>query len=73
MFMRLRWFLLGVIGSVTAGVMVVRRARTIKHRLDAEGIARIMVSYGADLVQAVGRGLQRSVGGDTTTHAPSDA
>lgn len=73
MFMRLRWFLLGVIGSVAAGTMVVKRARTIKQRLDAEGIARIMVSYGADLVQALGRALQRSAGGDTTTGTPSDA
>lgn len=52
--------------------MIVKRARTMRERLDSEGIARVVASFGADVVEAIGRGLQRSatpVDGDPT--APS--
>lgn len=60
MFTRLRWFLYGVIVAVAAGVFVVRRARNLKVRLDAEGIGRIAASYAADIVEASGRYLQQT-------------
>jgi|GEM_PF-2899930 len=60
MFTRLRWFLYGVMVSVLIGAMVIKRARSMKERLDAEGVARVAASYGADMVEAAGRALQRS-------------
>jgi hypothetical protein len=60
MFIRVRWFLFGVIVSVVAGMMVIKRARAMKQRLDAEGVVRIIASYGADVVETLGTALQRS-------------
>ncbi len=60
MFTRLRWFVYGMLVSAIIGAMIVKRARAMKERLDAEGIARVAASYGADAVEAYGRALQRS-------------
>jgi hypothetical protein len=60
MFTRLRWFVYGMFVSAIIGAMIVRRARAMKERLDAEGIVRVAASYGADAVEAFGRALQRS-------------
>jgi hypothetical protein len=42
------------------GAMVVKRARAMKERLDAQGVVRVGASIGADMVEATGRILQRS-------------
>lgn len=60
MFTRLRWFLYGMVVSVVVTVMVIKRARAMKERLDTEGVARVVASYGADVIEAAGRALQRS-------------
>lgn len=60
MLTRLRWFLYGFLAACAIGVMVVKRARAMKERLDAQGVARVGVSMGADVVEAAGRVLQRS-------------
>ena len=60
MLTRLRWFLYGFLAVCAIGVMVVKRARAMKERLDAQGVARVGVSMGADVVEAAGRVLQRS-------------
>lgn len=60
MFVRLRWFILGFATAAVAGFFVVKRARAMRQRLDAEGLARIVASYVADAVEAVGIALQRS-------------
>jgi hypothetical protein len=60
MFTRMRWFVYGMLVSVIVGAMIVKRARAMRERLDAEGIARVAASYGADVVEAFGRALQRS-------------
>ncbi len=72
MFTRLRWFLYGVVVSAVVAVMIVKRARSMKERLDADGVARIVASYGADIVEAAGRALQRSAERDTDAEAESD-
>lgn len=60
MFTRIRWFIYGA--AVTLGItaMVVSRARAMRERLDAEGVARISAGIAADGIEAVGRRLQRS-------------
>lgn len=60
MFTRARWFVYGAAVSATATVMVVSRARTMREKLDAEGVARISASLAADGMEAMGRRLQRS-------------
>ncbi len=61
MFTRIRWFAYGVLATSVAVVMTVRRARSLKERLDAKGLRHIAVSYAADTAHAVGRYLQNSV------------
>ena len=73
MFTRLRWFLYGVVVSAIVAAMIIKRARAMKERLDAEGIARVVGSYGADVIEAAGRALQRSAERDADTGAESDA
>jgi hypothetical protein len=60
MLTRLRWFLYGFLVACAIGFVVVKRARAMKERLDAQGVARVGVSIGADVVEAAGRVLQRS-------------
>ncbi|MCZ7533228.1 MAG: hypothetical protein M5U23_07460 [Acidimicrobiia bacterium] len=67
MFIRLRWFLYGVVISAVVAVMVIKRARALKERLDTEGVTRVVASYGADVVEAAGRALQRSTQRDAGT------
>ena len=60
MLTRLRWFIYGFVSACAIGVMIVKRARAMKERLDAQGVVRVGVSIGADVVEAAGRVLQRS-------------
>ena len=75
MFTRLRWFVYGMVVSAIIGAMIVKRARAMRERLDAEGIARVVASYGADMVEAFGRALQRSAqrGSSNSDSEPTDA
>jgi hypothetical protein len=63
MLTRLRWFLYGFIVALAIGAVIVKRARAMKERLDAQGVARVGVSISADMVEAAGRVLQRSAAG----------
>ncbi len=67
MIARIRWFLYGVAFSVLAMVLVIRRMRQLRVRLDAEGLRSIAGSYAADAVELAGRSLQRSVPPPTET------
>ena len=60
MLTRARWFLYG--SAVTLGVtaLVVTRARSMRERLDAEGVARVGASFAADTIEFAGKRLQRS-------------
>ena len=60
MLVRLRWFIYGA--SVTLGLtaIVVRKARSMRERLDAQGVARVSANVAADGLELVGRRLQRS-------------
>ena len=60
MLTRIRWFIYGVAASLGATILVVSRARAVRERLDAEGVARISAGIAADGIEAVGRRLQRS-------------
>ena len=60
MFTRIRWFIYGAATTLGATVLVVRRARSMRDRLDAEGVTRISASIAADGIEMVGRRLQRS-------------
>ncbi|MEN8239661.1 MAG: hypothetical protein ABFR53_10715 [Actinomycetota bacterium] len=60
MFTRARWFMYGVVVTVGTTVVVVTRARSMKERLDAEGVARVGASFAADTIEFAGRRLQRS-------------
>lgn len=60
MFTRVRWFVYGAAASAVATVMVVARARTMREKLDAEGVARVSASLAADGMEMMGRRLQRS-------------
>jgi len=73
MFTRLKWFLYGVVVSAVVAVMVIKRARAMKERLDAEGITRVVASYGASVIEAAGRALQRSAARDSDASTVSDA
>jgi hypothetical protein len=73
MLTRARWFLYG--SGVTLGItaLVVTRARSMKERLDAEGVARVGASYAADTIEFAGRRLQRSAIKVTPDPDASDA
>ncbi len=60
MFTRARWFVYGSVVTLGATIVVVAKARTMKERLDAEGVARVSASLGADIIEFAGRRLQRS-------------
>lgn len=60
MLTRMRWFIYGVAVALSIAVVVIRRARSMRERLDAEGVARISAGIAADGIEAVGRRLQRS-------------
>ncbi len=60
MLTRIRWFFYGFLAAGALAAVIVKRARAMKERLDAQGLARVGVSIGADVVEAAGRGLQRS-------------
>ncbi|MCL1595064.1 MAG: hypothetical protein M3132_12000 [Actinomycetia bacterium] len=60
MFTRLRWFAYGTAVTLGATVLVVTRARSMRERLDAEGVTRVGASFAADAVEYAGRKLQRS-------------
>lgn len=63
MFVRIRWFILGFLTAAIVGAMIVKRARAMKERLDAEGVARVAASYIADAVESMGHAMQRSAQG----------
>lgn len=60
MLVRIRWFIYGVAVALGAAVVVVSRARAMRERLDAQGVARVSAVIAADGIEAVGRRLQRS-------------
>ncbi len=65
MFTRIRWFIYGSLATAALALMVVRRARLMRERLDAQGVGRVAASYGADAIEFAGRYLQRAVPQDT--------
>ena len=60
MFTRLRWFAYGSAITLGATVVVVSKARAMRERLDAQGVARVSANVAADGIEIVGRKLQRS-------------
>lgn len=60
MLTRIRWFIYGAAATLAVTVAVVSRARAMRERLDAEGVARVSAVMAADGIEAVGRRLQRS-------------
>ena len=58
MFMRLRWFLLGVMATVGATAYVVSRARRLRERLSAETVVRVGALTVADLMEAAGHRIK---------------
>ena len=60
MFTRARWFVYGSAVTLGATVLVITRARSMKERLDAEGVARVGASFLADMIEFAGKRLQRS-------------
>ena len=60
MFTRLRWFVYGAAAAVGLTALVVGKARVMRERLDAQGVARVSVSLAADGMEFAGRRLQRS-------------
>lgn len=60
MLTRLRWFVYGSAITLGATIVVVGRARAMRERLDAQGVARVSASVAADGIEMVGRRLQRS-------------
>lgn len=61
MLTRIRWFIYGAVCTIALTLMVVKRARAMRERLDAQGVARVAASYGADVIEATGRILKDSV------------
>ena len=60
MFTRFRWFVYGAAATAGATVVIVSKARTMRERLDAQGVARASANVAADGIEYVGRRLQRS-------------
>jgi hypothetical protein len=60
MFTRLRWFVYGSAVTLGATVVVVSKARSMREKLDAQGVTRVSASVAADGIEMVGRRLQRS-------------
>ena len=60
MFTRARWFIYGSAATLGATVVVVTRARSMRERLDTEGVGRVGAALAADAIEFAGRRLQRS-------------
>jgi hypothetical protein len=60
MFTRARWFAYGSAATLGVTMIVVSKARSMRERLDAEGVARVSAHLAADGIESVGRRLQRS-------------
>lgn len=56
----MRWFIYGAATTAGVTVVVVSKARTMRERLDAQGVARVSANVAADGIEFVGRRLQRS-------------
>ena len=61
MLTRIRWFIYGVVATAFLTGMIIKRARLMRERLDAQGVANVAASYGADAIEFAGRYLQKSV------------
>lgn len=60
MLTRVRWFAYGAAATLGATVVVVSKARAMREKLDAQGVARVSANVAADGMEMVGRRLQRS-------------
>ena len=60
MLTRVRWFVYGSAVTLGGTVLVITRARAMKERLDAEGVARVGATFAADTIEYAGKRLQRS-------------
>lgn len=60
MFTRIRWFVYGAATTLGATIVVVSRARSMREKLDAQGVRRVSANLAADRIEAAGRRLQRS-------------
>jgi hypothetical protein len=60
MLTRVRWFIYGGAAALGATVLVVSRVRSMRERLDSQGISRASAGLAADGIEFVGRRLQRS-------------
>jgi hypothetical protein len=56
----MRWFLYGAGATLGATVVMVSKARTMREKLAAEGVARISANFAAVGLDGVGTRLQRS-------------
>ena len=53
MFTRLRWFTYGAAVTLGLTAVVVRKARDMRERLDAQGVARVSVNVAADGIETI--------------------
>ena len=60
MFTRLRWFVYGAAATLGITAFIITKARAMRERLDAQGVARVSANAAADGLEFVGRRLQRS-------------
>jgi len=59
MLTRMRWFVYGVAATLLGAAVVIGKARTMRERLDAHGVAVVSGSLAADTLEKIGRRLQR--------------
>lgn len=59
MFVRIRWFLLGVVAAAVAGGYLAARVTAMRERLDRRTLARAALLSLADLLEVAGNRLAR--------------
>jgi hypothetical protein len=60
MLTRARWFAYGSAATLGLTMIVVSKARSMRERLDTDGVTRVSVHLAADGIESIGRRLQRS-------------
>ena len=62
MFMRVRWFLFGVVATMGATAYLFARVRRMRERMSPQSVAKVAAVASADVMEFVGRRLAASGG-----------
>ena len=64
MFLRIRWFLLGVLTTIGSGAYLLAKLRKVRARMSRDNLKRVGATSVADVLDAAGRAVSPGTNGD---------